>query len=196
MSKKVFAEIVSSVFHPVIFFIIMPFFIVYRHTQNSESALKWEIFSLAFVIIAIVVMFVGRIKGYFSDFDLTKRAERYKFYTILLFFAVVYIVIAFYLRGMFFPMSLIALGIAIGIGVFDFFNKFIKASDHAAVSCGFVITIGLLYGPTTFILLFWIVPLVCWSRLILKRHTFSELLAGSILGSLITLSTFFVGKSL
>lgn len=196
MNKKLAAEIISSLFHPVSFFIIMPFVIVYKSTLSSMVAIRWEIFSIAFIFVAISFMIYGRIKGFFSDFDLTIRRERYKFYTTLLLFGLIYIAIALYFRGIFFPISLISLGIAFGIGVFDFFNRFIKASDHMAVATAFVLTIGLLYGGLGLIFVSWIIPVTAWSRIILKRHTLSEVIAGSILGALVTLSTFFVGKAL
>lgn len=196
MRIKYFAELLSLLFHPAIFFLIMPFLIVYRDTENSMSALKWELFSLVFISLACFFTFFEKTRGIFSDWDLSKKDERYRFYSFLLLCGIVYIGVALYFRGVFFPMSLIALGIVIGILVFDFFNRYIKASIHISVSCAFVLTIGLLYGMKTFMVLFWIVPLLGWSRLKLKKHTIAEMVAGGMLGSLITLSTFFVGKSL
>ncbi len=196
MKKKYVAELISSIFNPVNFFLIMPFLIVYRDTASGMSALKWELFSVIFIFLACFFIFFEKTRGIFSDWDLSIKEQRYKFYKFLIICAIVYIGTALFFKGILFSISLISLGIGVGILVLDFLNKYIKASVHVAVSSAFVITVSILYGQNFFILTFWIVPLLAWSRLFLKKHTKNEIIAGGILGSLITLSTFFIGKSL
>ncbi len=191
---KYLAEFLSFGFHPTIFFLIMPFLIVYKYTQNHFSAFLWQIFSATFVAAAIAIVLVGRKKGIFSDCDISKKDERYEFYAFILFFSMIYIGSAVFLRGLVFPMTLIAIGITCGIVLFDILNRYIKASNHVAVAAAFTTTIGLLYGVGFFFATFWIVPSLAWARLVLKKHTKSEAIAGGILGILITLLTFLVGK--
>ena len=192
--KYFIAESISSLFHPAIFFLIMPFLIVYRETASTIYAFKWEVFSALFVFIAIAIILVGRKKGVFSDCDLSKKEERYEFYALLLFFGVVYVAIALFFKGIFFPMSFISLGIIVGIVVLNIVNRYVKASNHIAVSSAFAATIGLLYGFEYFLAALWIVPLNAWARLYLKKHTKNEVFTGGALGIAITLLTFFAGE--
>ncbi len=194
--KFLTAEFISYIFHPVVFFLLMPFLIVYRHTQDSMSALRWEMFSVAFILVMGMLFLFEKRKGVFSDIDLTKRKERYLYYAILLLLGFLYISIALYFKGVFFPMSLIAIGLWVGVGVFDFFNQYIKASNHIAVAVAFAITVGILYGTSYFFISLLIIPVLAWSRFFLHKHTVAEMIAGGVLGSLITLSTFFIGKAL
>lgn len=191
---KITAEIVSFLFHPVVFFLLMPFLIVYRYTGNHASALRWEIFSASFVVIAIAIVLIGRKKGIFSDCDLSKREERFEFYSFTLFFSAIYIASSLLLRGFVFPMTLIAIGITCGIIVFDMLNRYIKASNHVAVATAFATTVWLFYGFVSFIFVSWIVPVLVWARLILQKHTKQEAIIGGILGITITLFTFVFGK--
>lgn len=191
---KQIAEILSFLFHPVIFFLIMPFLVVYRYTQSHAAAIRWEIFSATFVLLAIAIVLIGRKKGIFSDCDLSKREERYEFYAFILFFSAIYIVSSLLLRGLIFPMTLIAIGITFGIVIFDFLNKYVKASNHVAVAAAFTTTVGLFYGFSPFLFVGWIVPVLIWARLVLHKHTKQEAIAGGILGVLITLLTFAAAK--
>ncbi len=187
---KLLAEIVSLIFNPILFFIIMPFIIIYKKTGDHMYALKWELFSFIFIIIFLGYFLLERRKGSFSDFDITKREERKKLYVFLLFLTGIYLIIPLIHKGITFPMTIISFGIVFGIAVFAAANYFIKASVHMGIACAYVITISLLYGLSGFLLSFFIIPLIVWSRLVLKRHTGKEIIVGGILGSLITFGTF------
>lgn len=191
---KYFAEILSFVFHPVIFFLIMPILIVSRYTKDSISVLKWEAFSALFVAIAVTIVLLGKRKGIFSDRDLSKKDERYEFYFLILIFGAIYIAVSLFFKGIFFPMSLIAIGIATGIVLFDMLNRLVKASNHVAVACAFTTALSLLYGLLAFVGSCWIVVSLVWARWFLRKHTIKESVAGGALGILITLLTFFAGK--
>lgn len=191
---KYIAEILSFLFHPVIFFLFMPFLVVYRYTDSHAAALRWEIFSASFVAAAIAIVLVGRKKGIFSDCDLSKREERYEFYSFILFFSAIYIASSLLLRGFVFPMTLIAIGITFGVVIFDVLNRYIKASNHVAVSAAFVTTVWLFYGFVSFLFVGWIVPVLIWARLVLQKHTKQEAIVGGMLGITITLLTFVAAK--
>lgn len=191
-----FAKIISFIFSPPLFFLLMPFFIVYRQTHSGSYALKWQIFSFLFLFTAGVLFLVGRIKGTFSDEDVSKKEERYRLYIMLSFLAFIYFLASIFLKGIFFPLSIVAFGIMTGILVFNFANFFIKASIHIGVATAFVLTIGILYGWSYSLLILWIVPLVAWARVVTKRHTIKEIIAGAFLGSSITLATFLIGKQI
>lgn len=190
------AKILSFFFNPVVFILLMPYFIVYKQTFSGWYALKWEIFSSFFIILGLIAVVAGRWKRIFSDFDLSKKEERSKFYLISWFLAFSYLFAAIFFKGIFFPLSIMAFGTALGIVIFTIVNYYIKASIHVAVACAFVITISLLQKGNWFWFTFWIVPLVAWARLELKKHTWPEIIIGGVLGTAVTLLTFLVGKYL
>ncbi|MBI3069795.1 MAG: hypothetical protein HYY87_00625 [Candidatus Levybacteria bacterium] len=190
----VVARFLSFLFHPINLFIPVPFFVVYKQTQNLLYALKWEFFSSAFIFIGILIFVFGRMKGWFSDQDLSKREERYLFYKILFGLVLAYLISAVFFKGIVFPLSILSFGIVSGILVFEIVNHRIKASIHVGVASAFVIGMSLLYGSAGFLTTVWVLPLVMWSRLKLKKHTFYETVLGSFLGITVTVATFFIGK--
>jgi hypothetical protein len=196
MNKKLLAEIISIVFNPVVFLITFPLMIVYKETTSISAALKWEIFTGFFVAVGLLIIYFGIRKGVFSDEDLSKRKEREEFYYFALVISFVYLVAALLLKGIFFYLSIAGIGIFLAIIILTFVNRHIKASIHMASLCSFIVTISVLFGINYFWFSFWIVPLIFWSRLYLKRHTRKELILGGLLGIVITLATFLMAAKI
>lgn len=193
---KFWAQLLSFVFHPVPLFIFMPFLIIYRQTDSGFYAMKWWLFSLIFIALAILLIVFERVRGVFSDFDISKRKERNTFYFIVGVFALIYFVVAVLFKGVFFSMSIIALGIIAGVVFIDLANRFVKVSVHSAVCCAWVLSIGILYGKEAMFALSWIIPVTVWARLKLKKHTLAEAVIGIFIGTLVTFLTFTIGKHL
>lgn len=191
-----FARFISFIFNPTVFFLMMPFLIVYHQTRSGFYALKWEIFSFLFLFLGIVLFFVGRLKGTFSDEDVSKREERYRLYIMSYLLAFIYFIASIFFKGISFPLSIISFGIIFGILIFNLVNYRIKASIHMAVASAFVITVGVLYGWVFSLFILWIIPLVLWARIISKKHSIKEAVLGGILGIGITLITALIGKQL
>ena len=196
MNKILLARIISGLFNPILFFFLMPYIVVYHQTADMPSSIKWGIFSSLFISIGLVLLLVGRLRGVFSDRDLSIKEEREEFYLIALILSLSYLMFSAFFKGFFFHFSIVSLGIFLGILVFTFINLYTKASIHIAAACGFVLTISIFYGLQVFIALFWVIPLVAWSRIKLHMHTPKEILIGGLLGSLITLLTFIIAKQI
>lgn len=186
---NILARFISFLFHPVLFFFPMPFLVVYKQTANIFYAFKWQIFSSAFIFLGVLIIFMETIHGDFSDFDITKREERFKFYIIILLLSVLYVTSASLFKGIYFPLSVISAGIAFGVVVFAFINRYIKASIHLCVACAFVLTNTILFGSEAFFATAWIIPIIFWARVETRKHTVQEAFVGGGLGVLITLMT-------
>ncbi len=192
-----FARLVSYLLHPGLLLILMPYLIVYRETYNSFYAFKWLTFSSLFTLVIFGILIIGQRRGIFSDADISIREQRYRFYLFGFCLALIYLATAVYFKGILFSISIAAIGSVVGIAASALINYFyIKDSIHMAVLCAFVITLGILYGPVIFALLVWTIPLMAWSRITLKRHTISEVIVGSILGSITTILTFLFAQYL
>lgn len=190
---KRLALIISYLFHPLILFLVMPYLILNRQ-YSSMYAFKWVMFSSLFTSVAVAMILVGRAKGFFSDDDISRKEERYRFFHFAIVLGVVYLAAALFFKGSAFPLSIVAFGILFGIICFDLINHVTKASIHVGVACAFVITTSVLYKGHVVFFLAWMIPLVIWSRLFLKRHTGIEAIAGGTLGSIVTVLTLYLGK--
>lgn len=172
----------------------MPYLVVLKQTGDVSAAIRWGMFSAIFVVIGLLLVIIGRKRGTFSDFDISNRKERAKFYLLLWPLLICYVIASLLFRGMFFSLSIIAVGIVIGLILFEIVNQRVKASIHIGVATAFVIALGVLFGWGYFFATVFIVPLLAWSRLFLKRHTMEEVFTGAILGTMITGITFFIAK--
>lgn len=189
---KFIAQLISDIFHPILFFLIMPYLVVYRQTYNSAYAFKWTLFSSVFLVLGIMLLVIGRLRGVFSDEDITKREERYRFYVFSALLSFVYLCAALYFKGLFFSISVVALGIFFTVLLFWVVNYFIKSSVHVGVASAFVSTVVIMYGSIGIWLAVIILPLVIWSRLLLRKHTKYEIIAGAALGFVTTIVTYHI----
>lgn len=190
-----FAKLISVIFHPALLILLLPFLVVYRQTESSLYALKWELFSAFFVFLAGFLVFIGEKSGVFSDADITKRNERSKFYTMIIALLLLYIVAVVFFKGIFFPFAIIAFGTLIGVILFTIANHLFKISIHSGAVCAFVISVGIMYGINIFFAVVWILPLMIWARIILKKHTLIEAISGGTLCGIITVITYAVGRN-
>ena len=188
------AKILSIIFHPIIFAVLLPFVVMYHNTRSFGEGIEWLGLAAFFIILAFLVFIFAKPLEILNDIDISDRKLRPFFYTTSLIFALIYFLIAVLRRGIVSPLGMVSLGIVLGIAVFEIVNYFIKASVHVAVACAFTITIGLLYGNIIFFPAL-IIPIgIIFSRLYLKKHTVSEVIAGGTLGSLVCILTFIIAR--
>lgn len=181
--KKNLAHIISFTLNPAILLLISPFLVVYKVTKDPEISLWWTFVSsiFLFIYLAFVVIEVKRKK--LINVDVSKRSQRGAVYGAALILIVAYISTVILLNA---PVQLFigVLAVMIGTLIFMFINRSIKASVHVGALTAFILSIAILYNGVFLTLLF-LVPLMMWSRLHLKRHTMQEMLVGGSIASIL-----------
>lgn len=187
-----FAKLISGVSNPVLLSIPMSYAIVFKSREDALYALSWTLLSMLFAGIVGLFVFWGVQRGLFSDFDISKREERTPIFIFTALLSTVYFAIILLLNGP--RMLLVALGVLfLGILIADLINRKIKASIHLAVFSSFSLVLGILYGGIFWALLL-LIPVVAWSRIKLKRHLFSEIIIGTLIGLSLVLIIYLVVK--
>lgn len=194
--KRRTAKLISFVFHPVLLALLIPFLFVFKETSSFFYGLKWVFFSSFFLFLTAAGFYFVRPKKFFSDFDISFKEERHIFYSIALLTAVLYFIASLLFKGILFPLSIVALGIILGIVILDIANYYMKVSIHMTVLTAYTVTIAILFGIVPFFVFVWLLPLMGWSRLHMEKHTDKELVAGMFLGAGVTFVTFFIGRML
>lgn len=187
-----FAKAVSFFLGPVFILFPIPYILVERFTQDHFYALKWTIFSYAFILAVAVFVIIGVALKVFSNFDVSKREQRPLLFFFSAFAIFCYLLSLYILDGpkiLFIAIFAIILGLIAIIVV----NKWIKASIHMATATSVLLFIGIVYKGYFFLLLI-LLPLLAWSRVKTKEHTPLETLIGSVLGIVITLVVYIVSK--
>jgi membrane-associated phospholipid phosphatase len=85
-------------------------------------------------------------------------------------------------------LALLAAG-ATGLVVFALVTAQWKMSIHAGVAAGTVAVLVAVYGPVALVAVP-LVPLIGWSRLVLKAHTVAQVVAGTTVGAVIAATVF------
>lgn len=189
-----FARLVSFLFNPYFLLIPVPYLLVLRETGDSVVAMQWTLFSLFFLAIVGIAIFVLFKRGYFSDLDISTKEQRPLFFLLVSVFAICYFLGLFYLQGplvLFISLS----GLFFSLLVFSFLVTRVKASIHVATITAMIFSLSVLYGGQFFLLLF-LIPLIGWSRIKIHRHTRTEVMVGGLLGIVIPVVMFVVFKVL
>ncbi len=187
-----FAKAISFFLGPLFVLLPIPFILVSKFTQDYSEALKWTVFSYAFILAVALFVLIGVMLGVFSNFDVSNRKQRPLLFAFSAFVLFCYSSSLFLLNG---PKVLfIALfAIILGLIFIVIINKWIKASIHLATLTSVVLFIGIIYKGYYFLFLT-LVPFLAWARVKTKEHTPLETVIGSILGLVITLIVYFVSR--
>lgn len=187
-----FAKAVSFFLGPVFTLLPIPFILVARVSQDYSYALKWTIFSYAFILVVAFFVIIGVILGVFSNYNVSKREQRPLLFSFSAFVAFCYLLSLLILDGpkvLFIGFFALVLGLLAMIVI----NRWIKASGHLATATAVFLFIGIVYGGYFFLPLVFI-PLLAWARIKMKEHTFSETVIGSIMGIVVTLIVYTISK--
>lgn len=187
-----FAKAVSLFLHPITVLFPILFILVARFSRDYSHALKWTIFSYAFILIVALFVIAGMMLGAFSNFDVSKREQRPLLFSFSAFVAFCYLVSLLILNG---PKILLIAFLAITLGLISvvIINRWIKASVHLATATAAILFIGVTYKGYFFLLL-GLIPLLAWARVKMKEHTPMETLVGTILGLVVTSIVYFISK--
>ncbi len=192
MNMNLLANLISVLSNPLVISIPLSYSLVFKTTGGVIYAFQWTFVSLFFASLVGLFVFYGVKKGFFSDFDVSKREERTRLFVFTAIVSVLYLATVLTVSG---PRVLL-FGIAsllLGLFFADLINHKIKASIHLAVFSSFSIIMGILYGGVFWVLLF-IAPLVAWSRIKLKKHELLETIVGGLVGIIIVLMLYFIVK--
>lgn len=190
----VFAIVVSFLLNPLVVSVPGLFLLIYRTSQDAFLALKWTLFSLLFVSLVALFVVYGVMKGFFPDLDVSRREKRPLLFSFVIGVSVLYFFSTLLFNGP--RVLLLAMGdVILGVFLMALVNLRVKASGHVAVVSAFALALSILYGKS-FLFLFLLIPLVAWSRVVLKKHTVNEVVVGGALGGFVVLLTFIMVKYL
>lgn len=189
-TKKKIASYISIIGHPLLTLSVFSIIIFFAY-EEFHSALFHSLLILGILIIPLTVkMYKNSRNGTYTNFDVSNRTERQSWYifAILLMFALTVILfVTDQPRTLRFSilLSLILLMVS------RMLNYFIKSSLHVSLNIFLsflIIQINLAAG--FFFLGF--TALTAWARLTLDRHTLKEIIAGSLIGLSIGISSLFL----
>lgn len=190
--QKRFAQFISTTLNPIFLLTPVPYILVVKTTESPVDAFFWEIFSLIFILIFSVFILIGVEKGFFSDFDISKRQQRPMLFTFAISLCAIYTIFLYFLKA---PniLFIAVFSLILGLILIEIINRITKVSLHVATIAAFTTSLSLVYGGV-FYISFLLIPLVAWSRIKTKNHTKKQTLLGTLLGVLTTLVVYVIFK--
>lgn len=177
------AEIVSVIFHPMV--MPLPVFVLLAMPLMREdlySGLQELGIALFFAVVAVaLVMVVLRALGLISSFDVHEHRERV---VPLIIAALVYFSGFLVARATGVLPSIYSLLFCYATNTLlvALISRFWKISIHTTATSGPLVALVMAYGATVAAGLL-IVPIVAVSRVILRRHSWAQVVAGAALGA-------------
>ena len=176
----VLARALTNALNPFFIFTVLYAFVAFAEAGPGDAVLYLTLELLAAVAVAAYVLFMRR-RRRVGDFWISTRAERL---TPSLFLLAAFVALLGALALLDAPRDLFLLTLSMGLAsaTVALISLVWKASAHCTVA-GHAAAAGLLLlGPLGLVFLL-VLPLVLWSRVILKAHTLSQTLAGAAVGA-------------
>jgi membrane-associated phospholipid phosphatase len=182
------ARYVSNILSPISVSIPFVFLVALYHAQNTFAALSYASAVLFFMSIGpMIYILVGVRQGKFTDIDVSVRSQRSGPFLFGILSAFVGLLILSFFHEPKDLQTVMLAVIACGT-ILMLITLWWKISMHASALAGAVTMLTALYGniilPAYLLLI-----LVCWSRVVLRRHTTAQVIAGSLLSIFLSILT-------
>jgi len=173
-----FAWLITRTFDPV-FEIPLAVGMSVWFLADPSMRLQTLLLIFLFYVLAPAIYFVVRIrKGKVSDWDITKKEERKAIYQFSIASHLLGI-LAVFLLGQIFLVKLLMVLWVVSV-VFMVVNIYWKISVHAGVNAFLMVLLNNFYGWKIFGWLMVVLLLVLWSRVYLRKHSITQVMAGAL----------------
>jgi membrane-associated phospholipid phosphatase len=179
--------LISDLLSPPVIWATLAFPMAFREASSTGQALTWAL-TYGVLVCLVPVTFIGLMvwRGRITDIHIQVRRQRIiPFVVSLLCTALAWLVLR--LMGAPSMFQLLPLFTLIQIAVMLVVTFVWQISMHTMSITGAVVATGALFGPTPALLLSPLIPLVAAARLKLNRHSPAEVIAGVLVGGLVTI---------
>jgi len=172
------ASLISRIFDPFIGFIIL-----FSVAGVRSGVMGWDLFRLMSILFVTMILAPGVLLLWtvktkrVTNWDISNRRERVRAFVVLTFFLCIDCVIM-YMVGTPLMNQVFHFFLVLFAGFFLITLR-LKLSGHMSTISLIVLFLTSWYGGMFFSLYF-LIPLVAWARLRLKRHTMREILMGTV----------------
>lgn len=184
---KRFAQIVSIIFGFPWLTVILWLLIYKTGLIQQQIAFFSIVLPILNIIIPFLYFYWALRNGTISDMDITKRQQRYGVMTVMLVLQLISLKLI-YSQG---NAHLLELSLIIdAVFIFTYLITLVwKISLHMTINVIGILLFNVLFD-WQYVYLLALIPLVMWSRFYLKKHTLSQLIAGTCVSGLIMLAGF------
>lgn len=183
--KHTVAKLISFIGHPLLTIPLFVAIVMFLNEDFSKASLISLIIIGCIFLPLFLWMFIKSRNGTYTNFDVSDRQQRYS----LFYFAIPFLILAIVLLLATGQSNLLIISVGFGLIislVSQLVNRYVKSSLHVSLNIylSFLMMPINLYLSLIFLL---ITVLIGWSRIVLGRHTFKEVVFGAVIGVCISL---------
>ncbi|GHO87928.1 phosphatase PAP2 family protein [Dictyobacter formicarum] len=173
------ARLVSTILSPAV--VALPFILLMAFSANDQNPFLSAIITIFFLCVGpMAYITFGVITGKFTDVDVSVRSQRVGPFLFGIASSLVGFLILHVTNGQKNLESVLLLVSISGV-IMMLITFWWKISMHASALSAAVTALSMVYGRII-LPAFLLVILVSWSRVILRRHTLAQVIAGSLVG--------------
>ena len=188
MSEKT-ARFVTKITNPITAGLLSSFLIIQKTNLGSQNKIFWFLTVLIIGFLPSLLFLAWQIKkGKINDWYLTARHDRYSVLLITAFSSLTVFLLALNLGVDKLLLSFIAIGLFTNAALF-LITLFWKISVHTAAAAILALVLIFIYS-SFFVLTFFLVFLIGWARVALRKHTVAQAIAGVLLSTFIFIVIF------
>ena len=177
------AYIISRGLEPFWLFLLMGMVIIFSQYFAGYDSFAWGIGLLLFLgFLPVLAIWLGLKKGKVSDIDFSRKEERTPYIMTVLGFWLSGWILTWVLAGPKIISAVLLAAVVVGIVVL-IINFYWKISNHALAITAVSLFINELYNWEYWWLII-LIPVVSWARWVQKKHTWGQLIGGTVLGIL------------
>ena len=182
--KETLARLVSNILNPFVVAVTALALVAFQATATAADAFLWIAFSIAISVLPVVVVVIflvrrKKLDGFFSN----PREQRNSVYLLASVLGIIDCALYWYLHAPRLLSVLFTAGL-IAVIIFMAINYYWKISLHTAFVTGAVVVLVIIFGWKALFAVA-LIPLVAWSRIVLKQHTMPQVIAGGLLSVVI-----------
>lgn len=179
------AEIVSLISNGFLTMVLPIFILVLSHKSLSEFLYIF----LPSIIGPMAIYFILRSMGKASDINISKREQRPLFSSLMsILFLGIYL-LSYNLFSADLTTSLLVL--LITTVFFTLISTFWKISGHMTYLLFMIVSLNAFFNEPRLLYLYILIPIVAWSRVILKQHTNMQVIIGTLTAFIISFGLYY-----
>ena len=188
MSEKI-ARFITKVTNPITTGLFSSFLIIQKTNLTAQNKFLWFLVILILGFLPAFLYLYWQInRGKIIDWYLNTRADRYVLLLLSTFSSLAVFLAAFIFNTDKLIVSFTLTGFILNAAIYAI-TFFWKISVHTAAAAILALVLIFIYS-SFFILTFFLVFLVGWARITLRRHTVAEAIGGVLLSTIVFLLIF------
>jgi membrane-associated phospholipid phosphatase len=189
--KTAIVRLISNIVNPFIVSIIVLILLAFKSTTNTHDAVSWILITIAisvlplFILILVLLRF-KKLDGIFNS----SRQQRAMIYIVAALLGIADCILLWFLKVPEMLFETFCAGL-VAVAVFTAINHFWKISLHSAFIAAGVSILVIVFGAMAawaYILL----PMVGWSRIVLKQHTPLQVVIGALVATVVVSGIFVI----